>query len=131
MIRIWTDGACSGNPGPCAYGVLVIDGDGNHHVLGGFIGHGTSNIAEYTGMLAALDWLDEHGRYEKAIIHTDSQLVAFRLNGAWKKKRSHVPHIQKLIEQARSFLSVLPHVEIKWVPREKNWAADEIAARYL
>jgi ribonuclease HI len=131
MVRAWTDGACEGNPGPCAYGVLIIDQHGTHHVLGKNLGQGTNNIAEYEGMIAALQWLADHAPNIPALIHTDAQLVAFRLNGTWKKKRSQHPHIQALINRAEALIAVLPLARIIWVRREQNMDADEIAARYL
>lgn len=131
MIRAWTDGACEGNPGPCAYGVLIIDEKGKHHVLGKHLGQGTNNIAEYNGMLATLRWLVEHAPGERATISTDAQLVAYRLNGRWKKRRSQHAHIQRFIDEALDLLRLLPLVRIEWVPREQNQAADEISRRYL
>lgn len=130
-IRAWTDGATAGtNPGPCAYGALILF-HGKRHEIGAFLGPGTNNIAEYRGMIAVLAWLVEHAPRERALIRTDAQLVAYRLNGTWKKKHSDHPHIQALINEARGLMHVLPHVRIEWVPREQNTAADEIASRYL
>src|SRR5580692_10349535 len=46
-IEIWTDGACSGNPGPMGIGVVVIDG-ATRREKGEYLGLGTNNIAELT-----------------------------------------------------------------------------------
>src|SRR5450432_2556006 len=48
-IHVWTDGACTGNPGPAAIGVVVIDG-AERTELGEFLGDGTNNIAELTAI---------------------------------------------------------------------------------
>src|SRR4029079_19754437 len=44
-VEVWTDGACSGNPGPMGIGVVVIDGP-KRRELGEYLGSGTNNIAE-------------------------------------------------------------------------------------
>src|SRR3954463_6119874 len=44
-VDVWTDGACSGNPGPMGIGVVVI-ADGKRRELGEYLGVGTNNIAE-------------------------------------------------------------------------------------
>ena len=48
-VEIWTDGACSGNPGPMGIGVVVIDG-GQRREKGEYLGVGTNNIAELTAI---------------------------------------------------------------------------------
>ncbi|MEC9071903.1 MAG: RNase H family protein, partial [Myxococcota bacterium] len=52
-VELWTDGACSGNPGPSGLGVLLRDGETEHEVSE-YLGEGTNNIAELTAILRAL-----------------------------------------------------------------------------
>jgi len=52
-LEIFTDGGCSGNPGPAAIGVVIKDGDKTIKTLSRAIGHGTNNIAEYTALIVA------------------------------------------------------------------------------
>jgi ribonuclease HI len=53
-IDVWTDGACSGNPGPMGIGVVVLY-DGQRRELGEYLGVGTNNIAELTAIERGLD----------------------------------------------------------------------------
>ena len=57
MITAYTDGGARGNPGPAGYGVHILDADGNTLAeLVGPLGHATNNVAEYSGLIAALQW---------------------------------------------------------------------------
>ena len=51
---MWTDGACTGNPGPAGLGVVIIDG-GHARELSEYLGEGTNNIAELTAILRGLE----------------------------------------------------------------------------
>jgi ribonuclease HI len=56
------DGGSRGNPGPAAYGVIIRDGRGEIAAkLKKYIGRATNNVAEYYGLIAALDYAESHG----------------------------------------------------------------------
>ncbi len=83
-IEVWTDGACSGNPGPGGWGALLrIDGEaqemyGGEHPT-------TNNRMELTAAIMALESLPEGSR---VILHTDSQYVKDGLTkwmAGWKR----------------------------------------------
>ena len=61
MIRAYIDGGARGNPGPAGYGVRIETADGELiDELHGALGIATNNVAEYNGLLAALQWaIDE------------------------------------------------------------------------
>ena len=58
-MSLWTcftDGGCQGNPGPCAWGAVVIPPDGGAPIEGsGFLGHGTNQIAELSAALHGIE----------------------------------------------------------------------------
>lgn len=58
-MSVWTcftDGGCQGNPGPCAWGAVVIPPDGGASIEGsGFLGHGTNQIAELSAALHGIE----------------------------------------------------------------------------
>jgi len=55
------DGGSRGNPGPAAYGVVVRDPRGQIVArLKKYIGNNTNNVAEYFGLIAALDYAQNH-----------------------------------------------------------------------
>ena len=70
------DGGSRGNPGPASYGVVVRDGrDEIVAQLKKYIGRATNNVAEYYGLIAALDYAQSHG-LRNLQIESDSELQA-------------------------------------------------------
>ena len=83
-IDIWTDGACSGNPGPGGWGAVVVI-DGAARELNGGEAQTTNNRMELMGAIAALESLSPGAH---ATLHTDSQYVKNGLTQwihGWKK----------------------------------------------
>ena len=86
MIEIYTDGACSGNPGPGGWGFVIIDGE-NTKSFSGSEDATTNNRMELTAAIKAIESVDEN---ESIILHTDSTYVQ---NGItewiinWKKNK--------------------------------------------
>ena len=83
-IRIYTDGACRGNPGPASIGVLFRQQDGpDLCVHSEAIGRATNNVAEYRAVLAALEMAGTYGASELEV-RLDSELVVRQLTGVYK-----------------------------------------------
>ena len=78
-ITIYTDGACSGNPGPGGYGVLVADGEKRHELSAGFR-RTTNNRMEMMAAIAGLKALEPGCR---VTVYTDSQYVAQGITQGW------------------------------------------------
>lgn len=89
MIQsIYTDGACSGNPGPGGWGVVVYFNDGSRHELGGADRQTTNNRMELQAAIAALNFLTEHST-DAIELYTDSEYVRKGITEwitGWKKK---------------------------------------------
>ena len=83
----YTDGACSGNPGPAAWGAVVLAPDGAEIAAdSGFIGHGTNQIAEITAAIEGLSRTPEGAAVE---LVSDSQYVLKGLSewrAGWERK---------------------------------------------
>src|SRR5580658_5873837 len=90
----YTDGACSGNPGPAGSGVVIVSPDGKMHEGLEYLGEATNNVAELTGILRALEWIP--GGARRIVIHTDSQYAIGVLQKGWKAKVN-----QDLVARAR------------------------------
>lgn len=122
-LPVYTDGACTGNPGPAGLGVVVVEGAGRRE-LSEYLGVGTNNIAELTAIERALDMTLE--REEPVRIHTDSQYAIGVLTKGWKAKAN-----VDLIEQIRGKLKGRKRVAIVYVPGHAgvplNERADELA----
>jgi len=83
-VSIYTDGACSGNPGPAGIGVVLICGDSRREISR-YIGKATNNRAEIQAVIDALRCLHRPERIH-VTLHTDSQLVYGLLALNWKAK---------------------------------------------
>jgi len=83
----------------------------------------TNNVAEYEGLLAAAQWLQDEGIEEKLVAKGDSQLVIKQMTGVRKinsaTSKKYVPQIKKLLEGK--------DVTFSWVPREENEEADHLS----
>jgi ribonuclease HI len=131
-LIINTDGASRGNPGPAAYGYIIKTADGVIlHQEGQTLGETTNNVAEYTGVLRAFEYVNEH--YQKKAPHNitlvaDSMLVVRQLEGKFKIKNERL----KLIFDAIKILEFsLGRVEYKHTLRAGNFIADRLANQAL
>ena len=69
------DGGSRGNPGPSGYGAVIEDANGRIVAeLSGFLGIRTNNYAEYSGLLAVLQWAIKNGTNSLRIV-SDSELM--------------------------------------------------------
>jgi ribonuclease HI len=95
-IHVWTDGACTGNPGPAGAGVVILDGT-QRVELSEFLGDGTNNIAELTAILLGLRKVTTAARESRVVIvYTDSAYSIGLLSQGWKAKAN-----QELVEELR------------------------------
>ena len=126
--RLNIDGASRGNPGPAAYGVLVRDANGTVAAkLKKYIGRFTNNVAEYYGLIAAMDYAQSHG--VRAIrIESDSELLVKQMRGLYKVKSAD---LQPLYERAQKMLKAFDSFRIDHVYRELNREADALANEAL
>jgi ribonuclease HI len=127
QLFINTDGGARGNPGPSAVGVVYTWGDQiTEHARA--IGTATNNVAEYQGILDALErlplYLSERSAITSIIIRMDSELVVKQLLGQYRIKE---PHLQQLAAKVHSHLQALPiRYAITHVLRAQNKAADRL-----
>jgi probable phosphoglycerate mutase len=123
-LIIEADGGSRGNPGPAAYGCLVKDAQTNEVLFeeGKTLGITTNNVAEYSGLVAALEAAHEIDPNAQIEVRMDSKLVVEQMSGNWKIK--HV-NMKGLVEKARKAFSQA-QVKYVWVPREDNLAADTL-----
>ena len=96
QIIIHTDGGSRSNPGPAA-SAFVVEKDGKTIYEGSkFLGKATNNVAEYTGVIIALQWLLENStRYPVSSIQfiLDSELVVKQLKGLYKVKDENLRNL--------------------------------------
>jgi ribonuclease HI len=129
--EVWranVDGASRGNPGPASYAALVRKPDGTLAArISRYIGRTTNNVAEYYGLIAALDYAAAHG-VARLRVESDSELLVRQMQGRYKVKSAD---LKPLHEKARKLAASLAFVEFVHVPREKNADADALANEAL
>jgi probable phosphoglycerate mutase len=123
-ITAHCDGGARGNPGPAGFGVLIQDAEGAVLAeLSEFLGIQTNNFAEYSGLLAALDYALTHGHRRLRVV-SDSELMVMQIHGSYKVKS---PILRPLYDQARKKIAQLDAFEITHALRHKNKDADRLA----
>jgi ribonuclease HI len=118
------DGGSRGNPGPSGYGAVVEDGQGAVVArLSAFLGTRTNNYAEYSGLLAVLDWALKNGvRWLRVV--SDSELMVKQMKGIYKVKS---PGLGQLWQEAKLRAVRLERFEIRHTLRGGNKEADRLA----
>lgn len=124
-LTIYTDGGSRGNPGQAAYG-FVIYNESNEKLYeeGQRLGITTNNVAEYMGVIKALEWIEKNTRVHAIDVYLDSQLVASQLSGIFKVKTEHIRDLFLTVKKLEQKLSA--HIVYTAVPREKNTEADRM-----
>ena len=117
----YSDGGSRGNPGPACGGAVVKTADGEViETLSKFLGRATNNVAEYTGIIIALEAAKRHGATEVEM-RMDSELAVKQLTGIYRVKH---PDLAKLFMQVRNRMTEFKKVTFKHVRREMNTEAD-------
>lgn len=128
-VIVHIDGGARGNPGPAAAGVVVRAADDGTvlHEAAVYLGETTNNVAEYRGLLAALEAALAL-KVREAEVFSDSELLVRQINGQYRVKK---PHLQELFEQAKELAAGLEKFTITHVPRDENQAADRLVNRAI
>ena len=117
------DGGARGNPGPAGWGAVIQPADGDVVELHGALPHATNNVAEYSGLLAALEWCRGRGAHD-VHIKSDSLLLVQQMRGVYKVKNEG---LKPLYGRARLLAHEIGRVTYEHVRREDNTDADRLA----
>ena len=127
-IKANIDGGARGNPGPSAYGVVVRNAKGEIIAeLSDYLGLQTNNFAEYSGLLAVLEFAVKEN-YSSLSVISDSELMVKQMKGQYKVKS---PGLLELYTRARSLVRKLEHFSIQHVLRAQNRDADHLVNEVL
>jgi ribonuclease HI len=122
------DGGSRGNPGPASYGVVIRNERGEIVAkLKKYIGRMTNNVAEYYGLIAALDYAQSNG-VRALRVESDSELLVRQMRGHYKVKS---PDLRPLFERAKKMAQTFESFGIDHVYREQNTEADVLANEAL
>lgn len=124
IYRLFSDGACRGNPGIGGAGAVIRDADENIVWEGKqSLGHCTNNIAEYQALILGLNGAISSG-CKNLEVYLDSELLVKQINGAYRVKNEN---LQVLMREVRDLLNTFEFVQIRHVPRSRNSHADKLA----
>jgi ribonuclease HI len=131
LIEVYFDGLCQPiNPGGISCYAFIVKSDGTtiyseYGVAGEpFSENSTNNVAEYTALAKALQWLLANDySSQKVEVKTDSQLVVNQLAGDYKVKARR---IMSLYKEVLFLKSKFQDIQIKWISRDKNREADKL-----
>jgi ribonuclease HI len=127
-VKIYTDGASRGNPGPASIGVsFTTTQEEEIFTLSEALGNQTNNFAEYTALVRGLQVAKENN-VDNIWVRTDSQLMVRQILGEYKVKSES---IKGLHAEASEILKNFEKVRIEHIPREQNKRADELANQAL
>ena len=120
-VTIHIDGGSRGNPGPAAAGVVITDSNGAVLCEAGiYIGEATNNVAEYSGLVAALEKAAKLGARE-IDLYSDSELLVKQMLGEYRVKNAR---LRSYYQQAAALARQFDRVDIRHVRREQNTQAD-------
>ncbi len=121
-IIVFTDGACSGNPGPGGYGVVLRAG-GNQRTISGWLGDAcTNNIAELTAILRALEAIRDPSR--PVHLYSDSAYALGLLTQNWKAKAN-----TELVAELRRKVREFPRLKLIKIEGHAGHEGNELADR--
>jgi len=117
MIITNSDGGSRGNPGPAALGLIIRDGEKILEEYGEYVGKTTNNVAEYKGVIKAMELAQKHTSDELTCI-MDSELIVKQLNGEYKVKH---PNMKPLYEEVQKLIPKFKKVYFVHVKRNQHF----------
>ncbi|HEY4177697.1 MAG TPA: ribonuclease H [Kofleriaceae bacterium] len=131
-IQVWTDGACTGNPGPAGLGVVIID-HGKHTELSEYLGEGTNNIAELMAIFRGLQEVPATERGRQVLVYSDSSYSIGLLSQNWKAKANQelVAKLRVLTKEFKKleFVKVAGHAGVPLNERVDELARGAVSRR--
>ena len=126
-LELFTDGACQGNPGEAAIGVIIKENGKIVKRISKTIGLATNNIAEYAALIYGLQQALIL-QADQVIVNTDSELLYYQIKGNYKIKH---PNLKFLFDLVQHLSEGFKNLEIQHIPREKNQEADKLATQAI
>lgn len=126
---VYTDGGSRNNPGEAAIGAVIIKDGEIVHEISERIGIATNNVAEYTALIRALEYVLAHRVHDECVqIRLDSKLAVEQVLGNWKVKEET---LKPYVLQAQTLFGKFSTASLEHVPREQNKHADMLVNKAL
>lgn len=135
-LKAYIDGACEPvNPGGTAsYGLVVKSNGITIFTDSAIVGNGpkmSNNVAEYSGLIAFLEWYVQHGDNMKSIVYSDSSLLVNQMTGRWRVQRGlYLPYYEQACQIIREN-TLSDRISFRWVRRDLNEEADRLSKDIL
>ncbi|CDQ19554.1 ribonuclease HI family protein [Halobacillus karajensis] len=126
MIEVYTDAACSGDPGPSAAGIIIKKKQMMKEYQF-YLGSWTNHEAEFLAMIRALELCQKIYPNEIISIRSDSQIAVDTMDKRYTKNEKFLPLYQQILELEENFSLVF----YKWIPDKQNKNADRLARQCL
>ena len=127
IFQITADGGSRGNPGPAAYGAVISENGKILAELFASVGVASNNVAEYSGLIAGLEYAHNLDPQAQIDVKMDSKLVVEQMSGRWQIKH---PDMREFAKRARD-AHPASLVSYTWIPRDQNSHADRLANKAL
>lgn len=128
MIRIYTDAAVKGNPGPVGIGIVIVRNNEQIQLSFPFDEQLNNHQAEFQAVITAIKWL-VHKKWtnELTFCYSDSQIVAQSIQKEYAKDI----YFQNAINEILSLMKHFPYFSVEWIPENENKGADNLARQAL
>jgi ribonuclease HI len=124
LRKLYSDGACRGNPGVGGAGAVITDEEGRIIWEGKeYLGYCTNNIAEYKALILGLKGALAED-YKNLEVYLDSELLTNQINGSYRVKNEN---LKVLMNEVRGLLTSFDTIQVKHVLRSSNSHADRLA----
>ena len=125
MIKMYTDAATKGNPGPTGLGVLVID-QHQQRQLTATVAHASNHEGEFLAAIQGFQYLLKHYDHQQTILYyTESRLLSDAIAKDYSK------HYQNLLNQLNQLIDQEQMVVTQWIPEKDNHGAHHLANQAL
>ncbi len=124
-LFVYSDGGARGNPGPAACGIVFVKDGKKIYKDSKFLGETTNNVAEYKGVIFALETLLKNSlllKANKINFFLDSELIVNQLVGKYKIKNPTLATLSFLVKELERKIGTT--ILYQHVLRSKNSAAD-------
>lgn len=128
--KIFCDGGSRGNPGNAACAFVAYMDNEQAYKEGKFLGQTTNNVAEYSGVILALEWLNKQEKNQDQIVfYLDSKLIVNQLKGVYRIKERTLLELAMQVKSLQRTLGV--NLQFVHIPREQNKEADLLVNQTL
>jgi len=127
MIRVYTDGATSGNPGTSGVGIFIKSNGNTYDYSIPLDGVFSNHEAEFHAVIHALEICSKNFPDEILSFHSDSKIVVDTILKDYTKNEQFRPLLEQIREQATHFT----YFFIKWIPEKNNKRADQLAKQAI